>query len=232
MKLVLKEDKISKYRDHIEKGSSLTVKEKEVFDRYFFAFSQLLDGLSERQVVELLMMYPAPIGGLSQSMAYNVVNGCQEIFGTANFDNAKRVAKRYIYATRLEELANKIEGVAVSIAEKSDKIHWEDIEDPIEKALNKNYKEKLGAEAAVMFEKAANVLMKAAKIRGLLEKDKTENPNKFKAAPNIIFTDDLGALEIIRQIEDIEYENVSTDEGATGEGEVATDESGEIDSFE
>ncbi len=92
MKLVLKEDKISKYRDHIEKGSSLTVKEKEVFDRYFFAFSQLLDGLSERQVVELLMMYPTPIGGLSQSMAYNVVNGCNADCGTGIWENLYFVA--------------------------------------------------------------------------------------------------------------------------------------------
>lgn len=224
MNLVLKEDKIMRYRDHIEKGTTLTVKEKQVFDRYFFAFSQLLDGLSERQVVELLMMYPEPIGGLSQSMAYNVVNGCQEVFGTANFDSAKKVAKRYIYATRLEELANRIELTAVGLAENATKIKWEDIRDPIDRALNKQHKEELSAEAAVMYEKAANVLMKAAKIRGLLEKDKTENPNKYKAAPNIIFTDDLASLDLIRQIEDIEYENVRTDEGEAAEGEAADDE--------
>ena len=225
MNLILREDKIAKYRDHIEKGAKLTAKEKQVFDRYFFAFTQLLDGLSERQVVELLMICPEPIGGLSQSSAYNVVNGCQEIFGTANFDTAKKTAKRYIYATRLEELANKIEATASGLNENSSKIKWEDIRDPVERMMNKNQKEKLSSEAGILYEKAANVLMKAAKIKGLLEKDRVENPNKFRAAPNIIFTDDLGALDLIRQIEDTEYEDVRRDEGEDSEGSEVDDES-------
>lgn len=49
MQLIVKDDKLQKYRDHIQTGAELAGKDKELFDRYFFAFS-LLDGLSERKV--------------------------------------------------------------------------------------------------------------------------------------------------------------------------------------
>jgi len=78
-------------------------------------------------------------------------------------------------------------------------------------------------EAAMLMEKSSNVLMKAAKIKGLMDKDKIENPNKWKVAPNIIFTDDLAALEVMREIEDTEFEDVRTDGGETEEGASKTD---------
>lgn len=64
MQLIIKDDKLQKYRDHVQIGKDLFGKDKEMFDRYFFAFSQLLDGLSERKVVELLMFCPAHLGRL------------------------------------------------------------------------------------------------------------------------------------------------------------------------
>jgi len=112
MNLIIKEDKLQKYRDHIQTGGELTVKDKKLFDRYFFTFTQLLNGKSERQVVELLMNVPDPLGGLKQGQTYNVVNGAQEIFGALDICNSKKVTQRYIYATWLEEMALKLENLA------------------------------------------------------------------------------------------------------------------------
>lgn len=213
MQLIVKEDKLQKYRDHIQTGGDLTVKDKILFDRYFFAFTQLLDGKSERQVVELLMNVPDPIGGLKQSQAYNVVNGSQEIFGALDVGNSKKVAQRYIYATRLEEMALKLENMAHSIVADNQQKYLDEDTDTIYIKVDPE----IIKESGVLLEKAANVQMKAAKIKGLLEKDKVENPNKFKASPNIIFTDDLDALDLLREIEDGSYEDVTGNEGETEE---------------
>lgn len=212
MQLIIKEDKLQKYRDHIQIGGELTVKDKVLFDRYFFAFTQLLDGKSERQVVELLMNTPEPIGQLKQSQAYNVVNGAQEIFGKLDVGNSKKVAQRYIYATRLEEMALKLENMAHTMVA-DNMIQFEDGDGNV---VTKSDPE-IVKEAGVLLGKSADVQMKAAKIRGLLEKDKVENPNKFKASPNIIFTDDLDALDLLREIEDGSYEDVTGNEGETEE---------------
>ena len=216
MQLTIKDDKLQKYRDHVQQGSDLAGKDKELFDRYFFAFSQLMDGLSERKVVELLMSCPAPLGRISQSQAYNVVNGAQEIFGVLNFSNSKKLAQRYIYATRLEEMAENIEKLTRDLLEKSTRQLYDEDGCPVfiaDPAAEK--------EAALMLEKSTSILMKAAKIKGLLEKDKVENPNKFKVSPNIIFTDDLDALDLLREIEDGDYEDVTRDGREDQEGETA-----------
>jgi hypothetical protein len=207
MQLIVKDDKLQKYRDHVQHGLGLSTKDKSVFDRYFYAFHQLLDGQSERQVVKLLMNLPEPMGGVSQSQAYNIVNGAQEIFGVLDLSNSKKTAQRYIYATRLEEMAARLEELA---------------EDTLTSEAETGEAEK---EAGVLFEKAANVLMKAAKVRGLLEKDKLENPNRWKVAPNIIFTDDLSALELQQEIEDTNYEDVTGNGGEAQEGEITPAES-------
>ena len=94
MQLIVKENKLQKYRNHIQEGAPLSTKDTELFDRYFFTFTNLLDGLSERKVVELLMYSPVPLGGISQSQAYNVVNGAQEIFVQLDISNSKKVAQR------------------------------------------------------------------------------------------------------------------------------------------
>ncbi|MCP2821233.1 hypothetical protein NK918_25085, partial [Salmonella enterica subsp. enterica serovar Typhimurium] len=58
-------------------------------------------------------------------------------------------------------------------------------------------------------EAAANVLAKAAKLQGLMEKDAPYiDPRLFQAMPNLIFTDDLDAIQINRAIEDGESEVV------------------------
>lgn len=217
MQLIVKEDKLQKYRDHIQIATELSEKDKELFNRYFFAFTNLLEGLSERKVVELLMNSPLPLGQLGQSQAYNVVNGSMEIFGALNLNNAKKTAQRYIYATRLEEMAQKLEEMAhhminsnIKRVENTDGIFEEKLDPEVEK------------EAGVLIGKSADVLMKAAKINGLLEKEKTENPNKFIVAPNIIFTDDMAALDLIREINDTEYTDVTGDGGKIEEGETET----------
>lgn len=218
MQLVVKDDKLQKYRDHVRVGGSLSEKDKEMFDRFFFAFTNLLDGLSERKTVELLMTCPAPLGQLSQSQAYNVVNGAQEIFGALDFSNSRKLAQRNIYATRLEEIAMKLEklgdDMVMANSFSSERFDGqEEVRTPPE----------VMKEAGVLLEKAANVRMKAAKIRGLMEADKVENPNKWKVAPNIIFTDDMSALDLIREIEDTEYSDVTADGGEIEEGETAPD---------
>lgn len=217
MQLIIKEDKLRKYRDHIQVGSSLSEKDKELFDRYFFAFTNLLDGLSERKVVELLMNAPDPLGQIGQSQAYNVVNGAMEIFGSLNINSAKKTAQKYIYATRLEEIAQKLEEMARHMINSN----IERLDDG-----NGNIVERLSPEvekeAGVLMGKAADVLMKAAKIHGLMEKEKVENPNKFIVAPNIIFTDDIAALDIVREINDTEFEDVTGNGGETEEGETET----------
>lgn len=218
MQLAIKDDKLQRYRDHIQRGTDLPGKDKTLFDRYFFAFTNLMDGLSERRVVELLMNCPAPLGQLSQSQAYNVVNASQEIFGVLNFSNTKKLAQRYIYATRLEEIAAKIETMAFEMVLKGTTQLYDEDGDPVMQVDPVAEKE-----AALLMEKSANVLMKAAKIKGLLEKDKVENPNKWKVAPNIIFTDDVGALELMREIEETEFEDVTGDGGETEEGATETD---------
>lgn len=218
MQLIVKDDKLQKYRDHVRIGISLSEKDKEMFDRFFFAFTNLLDGLSERKTVELLMTCPAPLGQLSQSQAYNVVNGAQEIFGALDFSNSRKLAQRNIYATRLEEIAMKLE----KLSDEMIMFNTGEVEDPRGKVEVKTPAE-VQKEAGVLLEKAANVRMKAAKIRGLMEADKIENPNKWKVAPNIIFTDDMSALELLREIQDTEYSDVTGDGGETEEGETATD---------
>lgn len=212
MQLIVKEDKLQRYRAHVMTGQELNGKDKVMFDRYFFAFSQLLDGQSERQTVVHLMNLPEPLGGVGQSQAYNIINGAHEIFGALDFGNAKKVAKRYIYATRLEEMAARLEELSNQVMENysgpSKLTDDDDHEDSFKLEINTAAAEK---EAGILLEKSANILMKAAKIRGLLEKDKIENPNKYKVAPNLIFTDDLDSLELARQIEDTEFEDVTGD---------------------
>lgn len=217
MQLIVKDEKLQKYRDHVQQGTDLYGKDKELFDRYFFAFSQLLDGLSERKVVELLMNCPAPLGQLGQSQAYNVVNGAQEIFGALDYGNSKKVAQRYIYATRLEEMASKLEDLSRKMLDE----HVQHYEDDYGKTVSITDPE-IKKEAGVLQEKAANILMKAAKLRGLMERDKVENPNKWKVAPNLIFTDDLQGLELLREIEDTGYENVTGDGTEDKERETET----------
>jgi hypothetical protein len=212
MQLIVKEDKLQKYTDHIQTGVELTGKDKVLFDRYFFAFTQLLDGKSERQTVELLMNTPEPLGKLGQSQAYNVVNGAQEIFGKLDIGNSKKIAQRYIYATRLEEMALKLDNLAHSIIADN----TEEYEDGHGNKITRIDPE-IVKESGILIGKSADVQMKAARIRGLLEKDKVENPNKFKASPNIIFTDDLDALDLLREIEDGIYEDVTRNEGETEE---------------
>lgn len=212
MQLVVRDDKLHKYREHLQTGLELKGKDKEMFDRFFYAFSQLLDGASERQVVKSLMNAPAPLGGISQSQAYNIINGSQEVFGAIDMADTKKKAKRYIYATRLEEQAARLEQLAADIIDKYGK-KTVITEDGMSTMMTNVLVEK---EAGILLEKASNILMKAAKIRGLMEKDATVNPNKYKVAPNIIFTDDLGALEVLREIEDADYTEIN--DNATGDG--------------
>lgn len=164
------------------------------------------------------MTCPAPLGQLSQSQAYNVVNGSQEIFGALDFSSSRKLAQRNIYTTRLAEIAMKLE----KLSDEMIMFNTGEVEDPRGKVEVKT-PEEVQKEAGVLLEKAANVRMKAAKIRGLMEADKIENPNKWKVAPNIIFTDDLSALELYREIQDTEYSDVTGDGGETEEGETATD---------
>lgn len=210
MQLIVKEDKLQRYRQHVLTGIELSGKDKVMFDRYFFAFSQLLDGQSERQTVVHLMNLPEPLGGIGQSQAYNIINGAHEIFGALDFGNAKKVAKRYIYATRLEEMAARLEELSNQVMDNysAPSNVTNDEEGSFKLEMDTAAAEK---EAGILLEKSANILMKAAKIRGLLEKDKVENPNKYKVAPNLIFTDDLNSLELARQIEDTEFEDVTGD---------------------
>lgn len=211
MQLIVKDDKLQKFRDHIQTGTELGEADKKYFDRYFFAFTLLLDGMSERKVVESLMHSPSPIGGLSQSMAYNVVNGCQQIFGALDFGNAKKLAQRQVHAVRLEEMAFTLEEMANQIIGDYKTVTFDEFGNPIYK-INPDIQEQI----ANILDKAANIRMKAAKIRGLMEKDKVENPNKYKVAPNIIFTDDIAALQMYREIEDTKFTDVTGDESQAG----------------
>lgn len=68
MQLIVKDDKLQKFRDHIQTGTELGEAKKKYFDRYFFAFTLLVDGTSKRKLIESLMHSPPPIGGLSQSI--------------------------------------------------------------------------------------------------------------------------------------------------------------------
>ncbi|UHG93341.1 hypothetical protein [Spirosoma oryzicola] len=166
---VFKEDRLERYRDHLMTDRPLEEKELAMFQKYFFAYSHLCDGLSERQVVKAIMAVGTY--NLSQSQAYNIVRDCQEIF--ANAKSAKKDAKRNIYVTRMEELAAKLE-------------------------LDGEY------------EAAANVLQKAAKMQGLLEKNaEFTDPRLYLPKPNMIFTSDLAALDILKnEVEDGEAEVV------------------------
>ncbi|WP_353720316.1 hypothetical protein [Dyadobacter sp. 676] len=211
MQLIVKDDKLQKYRDHIQTGTELGEADKKYFDRYFFAFTLLLDGMSERKVVESLMHSPPPVGGLSQSMAYNVVNGCQQIFGALDFDNAKKLAQRQVHAVRLEEMAFTLEEMANKVIGDYKVLSYDKDGEPVYK-IDPDRQEQI----ANILDKAANIRMKAAKIRGLMEKDKVENPNKYKVAPNIIFTDDIAALQMYREIEDTKYSDVTGDESQAG----------------
>lgn len=40
MQLTIKDDKLQKYRDHVRVGVSLSEKNKEMFDRFFFCLHQ------------------------------------------------------------------------------------------------------------------------------------------------------------------------------------------------
>ncbi|WP_031527024.1 hypothetical protein [Dyadobacter crusticola] len=204
MQLIVKEDKLQRYRDHIQTGKELGEADKKYFDRYFFAFTLLLDGLSERKVVETLMFSPPPVGGISQSMAYNVVNGCQQIFGALDFGNAKKLAQRQVYAVRLEEMAHTLEEMGNAVIGDYKTVTFDADGDPVYK-IDPDVQEKI----AKILGQAAKIRMSAAKIRGLMEKDKVENPNKYKVAPNIIFTDDIAALDMYREIEETPYEDVT-----------------------
>lgn len=204
MQLIVKDDKLQRYRDHIQTGKELGEADKKYFDRYFFAFTLLLDGLSERKVVETLMFSPAPVGGISQSMAYNVVNGCQQIFGALDFGNAKKLAQRQVYAVRLEEMAHTLEEMGNAVIGDYKTVTFDEDGDPVYK-IDPDVQEKI----AKILGQAAKIRMSAAKIRGLMEKDKVENPNKYKVAPNVIFTDDIAALEMYREIEETPYEDVT-----------------------
>lgn len=211
MQLIVKDDKLQKFRDHIQTGTELGEADKKYFDRYFFAFTLLLDGMSERKVVESLMHSPAPIGGLSQSMAYNVVNGCQQIFGALDFGNAKKLAQRQVHAVRLEEMAYTLEEMANQVIGDYKVITFDADRETVFK-IDPEIQERI----ANILDKAANIRMKAAKIRGLMEKDKVENPNKYKVAPNIIFTDDIAALQMYREIEDAKFTDVTGNESQAG----------------
>ncbi len=108
---------------------------------------------------------------LSQSQAYNIVNGALSIFGR-NPTKAIRGGKKAVYVIGLEELADKLD---------------EEGE----------------------YEAATNMLAKAAKLQGMTEKEGQQiDPRLFMPKPNLIFTDDLSAVEITRQIEDAEHDVV------------------------
>ncbi|WP_285545023.1 hypothetical protein [Dyadobacter frigoris] len=62
MQLIIKNDKLQKYQDHVQINTTLSAKDKQLYDRFFFAFTQLLDGLSERKVVELPINCPSNLG--------------------------------------------------------------------------------------------------------------------------------------------------------------------------
>jgi hypothetical protein len=128
------------------------------------------------------------------------------------------MAQRYIYATKLEEMAAKVEELARTLVNNTSKVYYD--EDDNQVCVADPTAEK---EATLILEKASNMLMKAAKIKGLAEKDKFENPNKYKTAPNIIFTDDIAAVEFLREIEDTEFEIVAGDGEETEEGTTETD---------
>ncbi|WP_080239045.1 hypothetical protein [Spirosoma rigui] len=166
---VYKEDRLERYRDHLMTDRPLDAPAQAMFQKYLYAYAQLCDGLSERQVVKMLTA--VQIYNLSQSQAYNIIRDCQEIFG--NVKAAKKDAKRNIYVTRLEELALKLE-------EQGE------------------------------FEAAGNILLKAAKMQGLLEKNaEFTDPKLFLPKPNLIFTADIAALEILKnEVEDGDAEVV------------------------
>ena len=144
-------------------------------------------------------------------MAYNVVNGCQQIFGALDFGNAKKLAQRQVHAVRLEEMAYTLEEMANQVIGDYKVMTFDADGEPVYK-IDPDRQEQI----ANILDKAANIRMKAAKIRGLMEKDKVENPNKYKVAPNIIFTDDIAALQMYREIEDTKFSDVTGDESQAG----------------
>lgn len=168
MELAIKDDRLERYRDHLHKGVELTDKEQDMMQRYNFAYTQLCDGESQREVVKLLMAAYR----LSQSQAYNIANDALAIFG-GNPTKSIREGKRAVYVIRLEEMADKLDEEG-------------------------------------KYEEAANVLLKAAKLQGMTEKESAQiDPRLFLPKPNLIFTDDLAALEILkRDIEDGDAEVV------------------------
>ncbi|MFC5413135.1 hypothetical protein ACFPMF_27690 [Larkinella bovis] len=167
MELIPKEDRLERFRDHLHREVPLAEKDQLLMQRYNFAYTQLCDGESSREVVKLLMSAYC----LSQSQSYNIVNDALSIFG-GNPTKAIRDGKKAVYVIRLEELADK---------------------------LNEEGE----------YEAAANVLAKAAKLQGMTEKEGQQiDPRLFMPKPNLIFTDDLAAVEISRQIEDAEHDVV------------------------
>ncbi|GAB3911526.1 hypothetical protein GCM10028803_53190 [Larkinella knui] len=162
-----KADRLERFRDHLHRDAPLADKDQLLMQRYNFAYTQLCEGESSREVVALLMKVYA----LSQSQAYNIVNDALAIFG-GNPTKAIKEGKKVVYVIRLEELADKLD---------------EEGE----------------------YEAAANVLAKAAKLQGMTEKEGQQiDPRLFMPKPNLIFTDDLQAVEITRHIEDAEHDVV------------------------
>lgn len=153
----MKGDRLEKFRDHLHRDAPLADKDKLLMQRYNFAYTQLCDGESSREVVTLLTQ----TYNISQSQAYNIVNDALFIFG-GNPTKAIRDGKKAVYVIRLEELADKLD---------------EEGE----------------------YEAAANVLTKAAKLQGMTEKEGLQlDPRLFMPKPNLIFTDDVTALEILK----------------------------------
>ncbi|MGM9509530.1 hypothetical protein ACS5NO_17475 [Larkinella sp. GY13] len=163
-----KADRLERFRDHLHRDAPLAEKDQLLMQRYNFAYTQLCEGESSREVVTLLMK----AYGLSQSQAYNIVNDALSIFG-GNPTKAIKEGKKAVYVIRLEELADKLD---------------EEGE----------------------YEAAANVLLKAGKLQGMTEKEGLHlDPRLFLPKPNLIFTDDLTALEILKNdVEDGEAEVV------------------------
>jgi hypothetical protein len=133
-----------------------------------------------------------------------VVNGCQQIFGALDFGNSKKLVQRQVYAIRLEEMAHTLEEIGNQVIGDYKVTSFDADGEPVFK-IDPEIQERI-----------ANIRMKAAKIRGLMEKDKIENPNKYKVAPNIIFTDDIAALQLYREVEDAQFDDVIGNESQAG----------------
>ncbi|MGV3560773.1 hypothetical protein [Larkinella arboricola] len=154
----MKSDRLERFRDHLHRDAPLADKDQLLMQRYNFAYTQLCDGESSREVVALLIKSY----GISQSQAYNIVNDALSIFG-GNPSKAIRDGKKAVYVIRLEEMADKLDEEG-------------------------------------KYEEAANVLAKAAKLQGMGDKEGSQlDPRLFMPKPNLVFTDDLAAVDILRR---------------------------------